>query len=225
MVGGYLSGIFGASPVRPLQEHMTRVVACAHELPAFTAAVIDGDNDRRDEHHKRIIDLERQADALKKDLRLHLPTSLFMPIDRRDVLEVLTMQDRVAGAVREVAGVIVGRQMRIPEPMQGRFQQLVDTCVASCVKARDAIGELNELIETGFDKNERDRVGNILRELDAIEHESDEQLIRLYRDLFNMEDNMPPVQVMFLYRVLDRTAGIADRAQRVGSRLQLMLAR
>lgn len=225
MVGGYLSGIFGASPVRPLQEHMKQVLACTRELPAFTAAVIEGDDARRNQHHANIIDLEHRADALKKDLRLHLPTSLFMPVDRRDVLEVLTMQDRVAGAVREVAGVIVGRRMRIPASMQGQFQQLVDTCVAACAKAHDAIRELDELIETGFDKSERDRVGNLLRELDAIEHESDEQLIRLYRELFELEDKMPPVQVMFLYRVLDRTAGIADRAQRVGSRLQLMLAR
>ena len=225
MAGGYLSGIFGASPVRPLQEHMKQVVVCARELQPFTAAVIEGDVARRDEHHRNIIDLEHQADVLKKDLRLHLPTSLFMPVDRRDVLEVLTMQDRVAGAVREVAGIIVGRDMRIPEPMQGRFQQMVDTCVSTCAKARDAIRELDELIETGFDKNERDRVGKILREIDALEHESDEQLIRLYRDLFDLEDKLPPVQVMFLYRVLDKTAGIADRAQRVGSRLQLMLAR
>jgi hypothetical protein len=30
---------------------------------------------------------------------------------------------------------------------------------------------------------------------------------------------------MFLYKIIDKTGGIADRAQRVGSRLQLMLAR
>jgi predicted phosphate transport protein (TIGR00153 family) len=97
--------------------------------------------------------------------------------------------------------------------------------VAACAKARDAIRELDELIETGFDKSERERVGKILRELDVLEHESDEQLITLYRELFELEERMPPVQAMFLYRVLDKTAGIADRAQRVGSRLQLMLAR
>lgn len=225
MVGGYLSGIFGASPVRPLQEHMKAVVRCVQQLEPFTEAVMERDADRRDRHHAQIVDLEHAADVLKKDLRLHLPTSLFMPIDRRDVLEVLTMQDRVAGAARDVAGIIVGRDIRFPESMQADYRLLVKTCVAACAKAAAAIRELDELIETGFDKSERDRVGALLAELDGIEHETDEQAIRLGHALFAIENELPPVHVMFLYRVLDKTSGIADRAQRVGSRLQLMLAR
>lgn len=225
MAGAYLSGIFGASPVRPLQEHMKQILECAKVLPEFTRAVIAGDAAQRDAHLQRIIDLEHKADALKKDLRLHLPTSLFMPVDRRDVLEVLTMQDRVAGGVRDVAGIMVGRRMEIPQPMTAGFQEMVETCVAACEKACEAIRELDELIETGFNKKERKRVNKILHQLDGIEHETDQQLIALYRALYALEGSLPPVQVMFLYRVFDKTAGIADRAQRVGSRLQLMLAR
>jgi len=225
MVGGYLSGIFGSSPVRPLQEHMKKVVECVHELLPFVDAVLAGDVNRRKEHHEHIIRLEHEADRLKKDLRLHLPTSLFMPVDRRDVLEVLTMQDRVAGAARDVAGIIVGRNMAIPDPMKAGFREFVATCVAACDKASETIRELDELIETGFDKSERERVSKLLGELDAIEHQTDEQAVRLGNILFELEPNLPPVAVMFLYRVLDKTGGIADRAQRVGSRLQLMLAR
>ena len=32
MSGSYLSGIFGKSPVGPLQEHMQKVVSCVSEL-------------------------------------------------------------------------------------------------------------------------------------------------------------------------------------------------
>ena len=36
--GGYMSGIFGSSPVIPLQKHMAKVYACATELiTLFTA--------------------------------------------------------------------------------------------------------------------------------------------------------------------------------------------
>lgn len=225
MSGGYLSGIFGASPVRPLQHHMQEIVACVKELEPFVDAVLAGDETARDAHHARIIDLEHAADALKKDLRLHLPTSLFMPIDRRDVLELLTMQDRVAGAVRDVAGVFVGRRMSLPDNMKSGYRELVATCISACEQAHAAISELDELIETGFDKSERDRIGELLADLDATEHETDEQAIALGQALFEQEAELPPVNVMFLYRVLDKTAAIADRAQRVGSRLQLMLAR
>lgn len=225
MPGGYLSGIFGASPIRPLQKHMAQVIECVTELIPFVDAVLDQDADARARHHKSIIDREHAADSLKKELRLHLPTSLFMPIDRRDVLEVLTMQDRVAGAVRSVAGVMVGREMKIPEPLKQPYRELVAHCVDACNTAYSAICELDELVETGFGSKEIELVNGILDELDTIEQETDDQQVKIRRGLFNMEANLPAVDVMFLYRTIDKTGEIADRAQRVGSRLQLMLAK
>jgi predicted phosphate transport protein (TIGR00153 family) len=225
MAGGYLSGIFGKSPVQPLQKHMNLIVKCAEELVSFTRAVIEGDGPRVQGCHENIIKLENEADALKKDLRLHLPTSLFMPVDRRDVLEVLTMQDKVAGACRNVAGIIAGRKMVLPREIQEPYLQFVETCVSAVSQASVAISELDELVETGFDKSERKLVNKTLAKLDRIENLTDEQASVLYRTLFSIEDEWPPVQVVFLYSVLDKTGSIADRAQRVGSRLQLMLAR
>ena len=175
MAGGYLSGIFGASPVRPLQKHMVEVVACVKLLGPYIDAVLSGDINSRNLNHKKIIDLEHKADDLKKELRLRLPSSLFMPVDRRDVLEVLTMQDRVAGAVRDVAGVITGREMQIPESMRDLYRELVSTSIQCCEQAYVVISELDELIETGFGDKERDRVGSLLRELDQIEQKTDDQ--------------------------------------------------
>lgn len=225
MSGSYLSGIFGKSPVRPLQEHMEKVVSCVCELNPFTQAVLNRDQESRVLHHQNIVTLENEADALKKELRLHLPNSLFMPIDRRDVLEVLTMQDMVAGRARNVAGLISGRDMQIPDTMAKGYEALVQRCVDSCTAAYTAIRELDELIETGFGKIERERVGGLLYELDVIEQHTDEQQIELRGELFKLEDELHPVNVMFLYKVIDSTGGVADRAQRVGSRVQLMLAR
>lgn len=225
MPGGYLSGIFGASPIRPLQKHMAQVIECVDELIPFINAVLHHDTEARARHHKAIIDREHDADTLKKELRLHLPTSLFMPVDRRDVLEVLTMQDRVAGGVRSVAGVMVGRDMQIPDPMKQQYSELVERCVDACKTAYSAICELDELVETGFGSKEVEFVNDILDELDSIEQETDEQQVEIRHTLFKMEAELPPVDVMFLYRTIDKTGEIADRAQRVGSRLQLMLAK
>jgi len=225
MTKSYLSGIFGKSPVRPLQEHMEKIVSCIDELIPFTEAVLTHDDEARKIHHQKIIAIENEADALKKELRLQLPVSLFMPIDRRDILEVLTMQDMVAGSARDVAGLIVGREMRIPDSMKDGYKRLIQRCIDACHQAADAIRELDELIETSFGKLERKRIGKLLMKLDTIEQDTDEQQIVLRRALFELENELHPVNVMFLYKVIDSTGEIADRAQRVGSRLQLMLAR
>ncbi len=225
MSGSYLSGIFGKSPVKPLQEHMDKVVSCVSELVPFTRAVLDNDEQGRILHHQNIVTMENEADKLKKDLRLRLPSSLFMPIDRRDILEVLTMQDMVAGSARDVAGLIIGRDMRIPKSMAKGYKKLVKRSIDACTQAYTSISELDELIETGFGKAERKRVGRLLIKLDDIEQDTDEQQVVLRNELFKLENELHPVNIMFLYKVIDKTGNIADRAQRVGSRLQLMLAR
>ncbi len=225
MVGGYLSGIFASSPIGPLQKHMERVVECVQQLTPFMEAVLDGDAERRHAITQDIIRLEHKADDLKKELRLHLPTSLFMPIDRRDMLEILSMQDEVAGVTRDLTGMMDARSMTIPEPLGPGFLELARTCVQACEQAHTAIRELDELIETGFDNAERTRISGMLNELDAIEHWTDEQAAALAGTLMALEDDLPPVQAMFLYRAIDLTSNIADCAQRVGSRLQLTLAR
>lgn len=225
MVQSYLSGIFGASPIRPLTEHMNKVVDCADHLLPFVDAALADDASGRDRERNRIIELENDADTLKKDLRLHLPKSLFMPVDRRDLLDMLTMQDKVAGAARDVAGLIVGRQMHFPQTMRKPYRRLVERCIDACHKAQQAIRELDELLETGFGAKVIDEVNELLEELDDIEQDTDDRQAEINAILFKLEDDLPAIEVMFLYRVIDKTGAIADRAQRVGSRLQLMLAR
>ena len=61
--------------------------------------------------------------------------------------------------------------------------------------------------------------------LDVIEKNTDDIQVKLRDELFKLENELHPVNIMFLYKVIDKTGAIADRAQRVGSRLQLMLAK
>jgi len=204
---------------------MEKILACVTELIPFTEAVLARDVEAMQVHHQNIVTMENEADALKKELRTRLPSTLFMPIDRRDVLEVLTMQDMVAGSARDVAGLIIGREMQIPEPLAKAYKKLIKRSVAACQQALKAIKELDELIETGFGKVERKFVGRLLMKLDVIEQDTDEIQVVLRNELFKLEDELHPVNVMFLYKVIENTGTIADRAQRVGSRLQLMLAR
>jgi hypothetical protein len=49
--------------------------------------------------------------------------------------------------------------------------------------------------------------------------------VKIRSAVFAKEKDMNPVEVMFLYKVIDWIGDLADLAQRVGSRLELMLAR
>lgn len=224
-VGGYMGGIFGSSPVSPLQKHMSKVYSCASELVPLFNAVINEDWDEVAKRQQKISDLEKEADELKKELRLNLPKGLFMPVSRQDLLEVLLMQDRIANKAKDIAGTVLGRRMKLPEVVHEDYIRFVERCVAACKQARKAINEFDELVETGFSGHEIQIVTEMITKLDSIESDTDNLASEIRREIFAIENDLPPVEVVFLYLIIQSTGDVADRAQNVGSRLQLMLAR
>jgi predicted phosphate transport protein (TIGR00153 family) len=223
--GGYMSGIFGSSPVSPLQLHMSVVYKCASELVPLFNAVINEDWDEVARLQQIISSLEGEADDLKKDLRLNLPKGLFMPVNRQDLLEVLLMQDKIANKAKDIAGLIIGRHIVLPEIVHEDFIRFAERCVAACKQARKAINEFDELVETGFSGREIEIVTEMITKLDSIESDTDTLQAELRSEIFAIENTLPPIEVMFLYKIIEQTGDVADRAQNVGSRLQLMLAR
>ncbi|MBE9568246.1 MAG: TIGR00153 family protein [Proteobacteria bacterium] len=223
--GGYMSGIFGSSPVSPLQKHMSKVYACASELIPLFNAVINEEWDDVVKHQQLISTLEQEADVLKKALRLNLPKGLFMPVSRQDLLEVLLMQDSIANKAKDIAGTIVGRHMTLPEIIHEDYIRFVSRCVAACKQARKAINELDELVETGFSGQEIQIVTDMITKLDDIESQTDNLQSAIRSKIFEIESELPPIEMMFLYKIIEGTGQIADKSQGVGSRLQLMLAR
>ena len=65
----------------------------------------------------------------------------------------------------------------------------------------------------------------MLEKLDAIEQDTDEMQIKIRQELRTIEGELNPVDVMFLYKIIEWVGELADIAERVGSRLELMLAR
>ena len=220
-----LSNVFGRSPIGPIQKHIATAHECATQLEPFFQAAFDGYWDEVHNIQQKIIRLEHEADAIKKDVRLSLPKSLFLPVPRSDLLDIVTMQDKVANRAKDIAGIVLGRQMVIPETMRDAFMEYLLRSIATSAQALKAMQELDELLEVGFRGREADLVEQLIDELDHIESETDRHQIQVRRILFGLEQELPPVDVMFLYRIIDWVGELADRASRVGSYLQLLLAR
>lgn len=221
----YFSRIFGHSPVTPLQKHINSVVACVQELPAYFEAVFAKDWDKAARIQEKIVQLEHEADTIKNGLRLNLPSSLFMPVDRRDVLEVLDLQDLIANKARDIAGLILGRKMSLPTQLVGSYQNFLNRCIDATKQAQVAVNELDELVITGFRGDEVEQVKKMITDLHKIEDETDEIQIKLRAELYAIERELPPVDVMFIYKIIEWTGDLADAAQSTGNRLQLMLAK
>ncbi len=223
MMGNYISKIFGASPVGPIQEHMDTCYRCAKELVKFFECVVAEDWEAAKASRAQIVALEHEADDTKKRIRGQLSKVLLMPVPRSDLLELLLVQDRIANRARDVSGLVLGRQMHLPEAIRETFLAFVSRNVDAAKLARKSIRELDELYETGFRGAEAKLVERLVDQLDEIENDTDQMQVDIRSRLFAIEKDLPPVDVMFLYRVLELTGDIGDMAERIGRRLELLL--
>jgi predicted phosphate transport protein (TIGR00153 family) len=223
-VGNYISKIFGASPVAPLQEHMEKCYEAAKAMNKFFAAVAQDDWTKVESQREAIVTLENEADELKAQIRAQLPKSMFMPVAREDLLALVLVQDSIPNLSRDISGLVIGRRMQIPENMKDSFLKFVSRNVDAAKKARKTIRELDELYETGFRGAGVDLVTAFIAELDEIENDTDELQAAVRQQLFAQEDSLPPVNVMFLYRVIELIGGIGDQAERIGRRLELIIS-
>jgi len=220
-----IAALFGRSPFKPIQAHMRVVMECVAEVPALFQALVDGDQAKLEAQKTKIFEKEQAADEIKNQLRGHLPKSLLMPVDRRDLLDVLAMQDSIADTAQDIAGLLIERKMEVPQGMAEPLIALVARCVDTCNQAGKIIEELDELVEMGFRGREADQVGDMVAVLNKIEDETDEMGMQLTRSLFAQEDSMSPVSVMFWYQLIQWIGDLADYAEKVGDRLRLLIAR
>jgi predicted phosphate transport protein (TIGR00153 family) len=220
-----ISSLFGKSPINPLQQHMKQVHLCLKEFAFFAKAASEENWEKAEVSRNSIIKKENKADELKKKLRMNLPSTFMMPFSRRDLLDLLLIQDSIANITKDLAGLMTTRKMVFPVEIAHEFLDLVTVCVNTSDAALEAINELDELLETAFSSRERKVVDAIVTRINALEHESDKMQHQIRTKLFALETTLPPVDVMFYYRAIEWLGETADAAQKVGSRLEVMLAK
>ena len=217
--------LFASSPMKPMQTHMQKVQECVNQLPLFMDAVFAKDWSAVEIQQKAIRALENEADELKKDLRLNLPKGLFMPVERTDLLALLSSQDKIANKGKDIAGLITGRRMEFPSSIEEDLKSYLVRSIDASHQAAVAIQQLDELLESGFKGREVTIAEEMVVKLDEIENDVDVLQIKIRRKLFAIETELPAVNVIFMYKVIEWIGDLSDLSQQVGSRLELLLAR
>lgn len=225
MAKSIIDGLFGRSPISPLQQHMEQVHSCISELSGFMVAIHVQDWDKAEEIKKSIGHKEGEADVLKKKLRSKLPSTFMMPFSRRDILDLLLIQDSIANTTKDVSGLMLNRKMTLPDVIFADVIELTDVCIATSKAALEAVNELDEVLETAFSNREQKVVKSIIDDVNDLESKSDKIQHEIRAKLFPLEKDLPPVDVMFYYRAVEWLGELADSAQKVGSRLEVLLAK
>lgn len=220
-----LSGLFRRSPFKPIQEHMRIVFSCICLVPPLFDAIYAGDTEQTTDMARQISELETEADKVKSTFRLNMPTSLFMPVDRKDLLSLISDQDKIADTAETISQIVTYRDMVVPEALKALLDELLEGTMEIISEAKNMIEQLDELLEVGFGGREMDKVSTMIAGVRRSEHNIDHILHRARRALFAIESELDPVSVMFWYNILELIGSISDQAENMADRFLLFLSK
>lgn len=219
-------GLFAANPFEPLKELAHKVGECAQEVPELFEAFFEGDYEAVRAKAEEISQLEHEADLVKDKVRDQLPKTIFLPVDRRDLLEVIASLDAIADCAEDVGILFTLREMEPHEELVGPLKELLPLVMDVVERAVEIIDHLELLVEVGFKGPEVKRVQEMIEELGRMEHEADLIQDELARTLFStIGDDIKPGSLFLWNKILNKVGDVANTAEKAGTRVRLFIAR
>lgn len=220
-----LAKLLVKSPLPRVSEQMAAVVQCADRVPRVIAHLCAGEQDAIVALAKEISMLEGRADEAKNLVRTEMPVRLFLPVDRRDVLRLVSQIDAIADCAEDVGVLLTLRTYDVPDEMAAVLQSFVQRVMEVVHSAARLVDQLEGLQGSGFGGKPADEARLRIEEIARQEHEADKLQDQCAKILFGMEDEMSAVSIFMWSKVLNKIGDMANHAENVGDQFRLFIAR
>jgi hypothetical protein len=213
------------SPFGQLLEHMGKVRECTDLLGFGLQRYCRGDYKSFSELAENVSKLEHEADIIKRNLRNHLPNSLFMPVDKGKFMWALREQDKILDHAENLVRMLDMRHTKIPKELQDVFCEHVKLVMKTVEAMEDAVENVRDLVETSFVKREREQTKQLVRKVHEYEWKADQKKYEATRGIYKLEKKLNPNDVYHLLKIADWVDDIADHAENVSDWLRSMIAK
>ena len=219
-----LTDVIGNSPLSTLERHVRVCADCVNLLPEYFEAAQAGEWKRASDLRDKIAKLESIADDLKLEVRSNLPRGLWMSVSRADLLELVRMQDKMANDTKDVAGLSLGRELAFPAKLEKSLFKYLAAITDCTNQTVEVIVALRELSRSAFGSRQVDAIAKMVTMVEKVERKSDDQQQALRAKLRKYEADLSPIDAVFLYQLLSQIGEIADSAEKVSHRAQIISA-
>jgi len=215
--------LFGRSPFAPLQSHMELVAHCVNKVPELFMALERQDFDQLEKIAQQVSEFEHQADLTKNDIRNHLPKTLYMPMNRGDLLEILGIQDSIADKAEDIAILLTLRPLILPEIFKANFNAFLAINIETFNVVHRIIKELQDLLESSFGGIEAEKVRALVDDVAFKEHEADIIQRKLLKSLYRHDDQMSYTVFHLWQKILETTGEISNLSEKLAHRIRMTL--
>jgi predicted phosphate transport protein (TIGR00153 family) len=218
-----LSSLLRRSPFENAFKHATKV---GQGGPLFVKAVqcyFKGEQDEFELLKEEIREIESEADAIKRNIRGHLPHSILMPVEKSLFFSFLREADKVVDCIKNSLYWMSYYDLNLPEDVQRDYMLLAR-------EVGDYLGLLPEMVLRAHryfgSRTEADResVKEIIREIRWREKESDDVEKTIFVRLCT-DEGIPAKAFFLALRLVETTGDIADHLENSADMMRAMIAR
>ncbi len=213
------------TPFSQLLDHMAKIRECIDLLGEGLINYYQGDYHNFSALTKKISTIEHEADIIKSNLRNHLPSSLFMPVDKGKFMWALREQDAILDHADNLVHMLNMRRTKIPKKLQALFIDHSKLVMKTVKAMEDAVGNIKDLVETSFIKREREQTKEFIYTVHELEYQADKKKYEMTKGIYELEKKLEPMDVYHLLKIADWVDDIADHAENVADWLRAMIAR
>jgi len=218
--------VVSESPFIHLEAHAKKGIMAVEKLAEAMEAYCTGNQMILEERTAEIDKLEHEADKLKQKIRSIIPSSVRLPVNKKDLLSFLKQQDSIADYAQSTAYWMTLRSCQnVPEEIKEGFLELMATSLKTAKLYDELAGELYKLLATSFSKEEVKETMTIIPEVEKLEHDVDVLETSLLKKIFENEDALGGAGVCHLIGLVEKIGGIADKSASAADRLRTMILR
>jgi predicted phosphate transport protein (TIGR00153 family) len=218
-----IGGLLGRSPYGPLYEQIAKVSSCVREVPGLLVAMGAGSRAEVQAIAAHIHRLEHEADEVKSEIRAHLSNSLFNSVERSEVLMLITMIDSLADDAENVSKLVTIRATAIPADIVDQFVRLGEGANEAATRIAAIIGMMRDLVEQASIRVEAGRLLEAIADFGQYSCDVEEMELAFLRALFAREDQVGPIDILFLMKISAQVSAIARSAENVAETVRRMV--
>ena len=216
--------MFSKSPFKPLGSHMDKVRACVDQIDPLFQALGKGDYAEVAQISELIVKLEHEADIIKDDIRTHMRQTVFLPVDKKDFMHLLSAQDDIADAVEDLAVLLRIKNLDTPGKIKSPLTDLVEHVIKTANEGCNLILELEALLESSFGGAEAEKVEKATKDLGTLEWEADRKQFQLAQQLFSLGSQIDASDLLLWNEVIKKLGAVADKTEQIGKTLRIFLS-
>jgi len=181
-----------------------------HMLTAVNMAA-DGEDPK--EAIEATIAAELNADNVKNDLRRRVGSGKWNLLMRSDdFYHMLARQDRIADYAQNVAEQLSFRPLYDNAEAKALLKEMAGAVAKTAATYEDAVEALRDLTLSGYTKAGREKLGELIDDVNLAEHESDLVESRAAGFVFSIGED-DPLAAVHMYRVLQRLDDVSNACE------------